>query len=268
MSDWIYISKGKQDPYINQFALAQRTPVVNSDEFIFDPADHTPILLRGILKKAIIQKCWQYNRTFYYMDTGYMGNEVSSKNPNGWKYWHRIVRNDLQHNDLVKRPDDRLHFFNKKFNDWKKDGRKILIAAPDEKPMKFYGLDLEQWINDTVSEIKKHTDRPVEVRRRDKLRATRLVTNTLAEALHDDVYALVTFNSNAGVESIFEGIPVFYTSPSHAVAPVASNDLSKIETPYYPSSDKLHAWLCHLSYAQFHVDEFRSGKAKRMLEQP
>lgn len=266
MSEWIYISKGRKDPYINQFAMAQKTPVVNSDEFIFDPADHKPIMLRGILKKTIIYKCWDYNRTFYYMDTGYFGNEKSPRNPNGWKYWHRIVKNDLQHNDLISRPDDRLKLFDLDIKKWKQ-GRKILIAAPDEKPMKFYGYDLDQWIDNTIAEIKKHTDRPIEVRRRDKLRVNRL-TNTLQEALQDDIHALVTFNSNAGVESIFEGVPVFYTSPCHAVAPVASNDLTKIETPYYPSADKLHAWACHLSYGQFHVDEFRSGRAKRMLEQP
>jgi len=266
MSDWIYLSKGGKDPYINQFALAQRTPVIDSNSFIFDYEDVRPILLRGILKKTIIKRCWDYNRTFYYMDTGYWGNERSTKNPNGWKYWHRIVKNDLQHNDLIERPDDRLKLFDLKFNNWKKGGSKILVAAPDEKPMKFYGLDLDQWLEDTVAEIKKHTDRPVEIRSRDKIRLNRL-NNTLQEALQDDVHALVTFNSNAGVESIFEGIPVFYTSPSHAVAPVASNDLSKIETPYYPSQDKVYAWACHLSYGQFHVDEFRSGRAKRILEQ-
>mgnify|MGYP000911360323 CR=1 FL=1 len=267
MSDWIYLSKGGQDPYINQFALAQRTPVVNSDDFFVDPTDHRPILLRGILKKTIIKKCWDYNRTFYYMDTGYFGNEVTPSNPNGWKYWHRIVKNDLQHHDLVERPDDRLRLFKHlRLKEWKK-GRNILLACPDEKPMKFYGLDLEQWIEETVNEIKKHTDRPIIIRRRDKQRAVRL-TNTLQEALNEDVHALVTFNSNAGVESIFEGVPVFYLSPTHAVSPVASNDISKIETPYYPSMDKRHAWFKHLSYSQFHVDEFRSGRAKRMLEQP
>jgi hypothetical protein len=33
------------------------------------------------------------------MDTGYFGNERSTVNPNGWKYWHRIVN---KHSYLVE----------------------------------------------------------------------------------------------------------------------------------------------------------------------
>jgi hypothetical protein len=48
---------------------------------------------------------------------------------------------------------------------------------------------------------------------------------------------------------------------------VASTDLSKIETPYYPDMDKVFAWACHLAYGQFHVNELKDGGAKRMLEE-
>jgi len=132
--------------------------------------------------------------------------------------------------------------------------------------MKFYEKDLDEWLADTIKEIKKFTDRPVEVRRRNKQRLNRIVNNTLEQALNDDVFALVTFNSNAAVESIFHGIPAFALAPISAASPVASNDLSKIETPYYPDKDKLHAWGCHLAYGQFHLSELKSGKAKQMLE--
>jgi hypothetical protein len=266
MSKWIFISKGGEDPYINEFARGCGVIPVNSDAFNYD-SSNDPIVLRGILKKKWIHRCWEDGRDFYYMDTGYFGNEPTQSNPNGWKYWHRIVKNDLQHGEIVKRPDDRFRGFKKKFQPWKKEGRKILIAAPDEKPMKFYGQDLDDWLDETVTEIKKHTDRPIEVRRRDKLRTDRLIKNTLKEALNNDVFALVTFNSNAAVEAIFEGIPVFTLSPTSAASPVGLKDLSQIENPYYPDSDKLYDWGCHLAYGQFHISEIKTGKAKRMLEE-
>jgi hypothetical protein len=266
MSKWIFISKGGEDPYINEFARGCGVIPVNSDAFNYD-SSNDPIVLRGILKKKWIHRCWEDGRDFYYMDTGYFGNEPTQSNPNGWKYWHRIVKNDLQHGEIVKRPDDRFRGFKKKFQPWKKGGRKILIAAPDEKPMKFYGQDLDDWLDETVTEIKKHTDRPIEVRRRDKLRTDRLIKNTLKEALNNDVFALVTFNSNAAVEAIFEGIPVFTLSPTSAASPVGLKDLSQIENPYYPDSDKLYDWGCHLAYGQFHISEIKTGKAKRMLEE-
>lgn len=267
MSDWLFLSKGGEDPYINMFATGCKSKTVDSNKYdINDDDSDSPIVLRGILKKKIIHKCWKIGRTFYYIDTGYFGNEVNSDNPHGWKFWHRIVKNNLQHNEIIERPDDRFSKFKKTINPWKKTGRKILVAKPDEKPMRFYGLDIEEWTNNTVNEIKKYTDRPVEIRERNPNRIDRAVNDTLINALDNDVFALVTFNSIAAVESVFHGIPAFTLAPVNAASPVSCQDLSKIETPYYPDKDKIYAWGCHLAYGQFHVDEMRSGKAKSMLE--
>lgn len=262
----IFLSKGLNDPYINSLAKGYGIDPVDPENFEVDGKDKTPIVLRGILKKKIISNCWKHKRTFYFIDTGYFGNEITSRNPNGWKHWHRVVKNDLQHTDIKQRPDDRFKSFNKSFSKWKKGGRKILIAAPDEKPCKFYGFELDSWIAETISTLKKHTDRPIEVRYRNKNRFDRTHTNTLQEALDDDVHALVTFNSNAAVESIFFGIPVFTLCKTHAASPVSRTDLSEIENPYYADSDKLYSWACHLAYGMVHISEMKSGAAKRILE--
>lgn len=260
----IFLSKDGQDEYINMFARGCKNKITSTENFDYDLSKE-PIILRGILKKKIIHRCWEDKRTFYYMDTGYFGNERTSLNPNGWKYWHRIVKNDLQHGEIVPRPDDRFKNFNKKFHPWKKDGRKILIAKPDDKPMRFYDYDLDTWLEYTINEIKKYTDRPVVVRDRSPNRIDRILTSTLQEALDDDVFALVTFNSVAATESIFYGIPAFTLAPSNAASPVSLQDLSKINEPYYPDRDKLYAWGCHLSYGQFHTSELKTGKAMELL---
>jgi hypothetical protein len=260
----IFLSKDGQDEYINMLAAGYKSRITNTENFIYD-SSNDPIVMRGILKKRIIHKCWEDQRDFYYVDTGYFGNERTSTNPNGWKYWHRIVKNDLQHGKITTRPDDRFKYFNKKFNPWKKSGRNILVAAPDAKPCRFYGTDQEQWVKETVEKIKQYTDRPIIVRERAKQRIDRVMHNTLQEALDDDIFALVTFNSVAAIESIFHGIPAFTLAPSNAAIPVASQDLSKINEPYYPNQDKLYAWACHLSYGQFHNSELRNGKALEML---
>lgn len=266
MKDWIFLSKDGQDEYILKLAKSAGSKITSTDHFIYEESG-SPIVLRGILKHKIMKQCWQDNRDFYYVDTGYFGNERTVDNPNGWKYWHRIVKNNLQHTELIKRPTDRWEKFGRKLSAWKKDGRKILIAKPDEKPCKFYGIDLEQWTQDTIATIKTHTDRPVEIRDRAPKRIDRTVGNTLKQALDDDVFALVTFNSNAATESIMHGIPVFTLAPCNAASPVSSQQLDKIENPYYPDMDKLHEWACHLSYGQFHVDELSSGTALKILQQ-
>jgi hypothetical protein len=262
----IFLSKNGEDEYINMFAKGYGIQSVSTENFVYETSTD-PIVLRGILKHKIMYQCWEDGRDFYYVDTGYFGNERNSTNPNGWKYWHRIVKNNLQHGDIVARPDDRFRQFNKTFQPWKKDGRAILVAAPDEKPCKFYGIDKNQWVNDTVNEIKKYTDRPVVVRERAPKRIDRIVTDTLQQALDKDVFALVTYNSVAAIEAIFHGIPAFTMAPANAASPVALQDLSLIDTPYYADSDKLHAWGCHLAYGQFHVNEMKSGKIFDIINQ-
>lgn len=262
----IFLSKDGNDEYINMFAAGCGTVPTSTNNFDYD-SSNDPIVLRGILKHKIMKRCWEDSRIFYYIDTGYFGNERTPSNPNGWKYWHRIVKNNLQHGEIIPRPDDRFKLFNKKFNPWKKTGRKILIAAPDEKPCKFYGTTKEEWVTQTVKIIKQYTDRPVVVRDRAAKRIDRIATDTLQAALDNDVYALVTFNSVAAVESVFHGIPAFTLAPANAASPVSLQDLSQIENPYYVDSDKLYAWACHLSYGQFHVNELKNGTALRILNE-
>lgn len=265
MSNWIFLSKNGGDEYVNMFASGCDQQIISDSDFKYENSKDT-IVLRGILKHKIMKRCWEEGRDFYYIDTGYFGNERTSTNPHGWKIWHRIVKNNLQHGEIISRPDDRWKKFNKKFIPWKKTGSKILIAAPDEKPCKFYGIDRAQWIKNTVDTIKQYTDRPVEIRERAAKRIDRTVYNTLQNALDDNVFALVTFNSVAAVESIFHGIPVFTLAPANAASPVSLQDLSLIEKPYYPDQDKLYAWACHLSYGQFHIDELKDGSARKILE--
>jgi hypothetical protein len=253
----IFLSKDGSDEYINMFARGCNAfPVADFDY----TATTEPIVLRGILKHKIMKRCWEDRRDFFYMDTGYFGNTR-------WKEWHRIVKNDLQHGAIVSRPADRFARFGKKFQPWKKDGRNILLALPDTKPCKFYGIDRDQWIVDTVATIKRCTDRPIIIRERAPRRIDRISTDTLQTALDNDVFALVTFNSVAATESIFHGIPAFTLAPANAASPVSLQDLAKIESPYYADQDKLHAWGCHLAYGQFHINELKNGTALRILNE-
>jgi hypothetical protein len=256
----IFLSKDGNDEYVNMFAKGCKSTPISTDDFVFEDSND-PIVLRGILKYKIMKQCWKEGRDFYYIDTGYFGNERTASNPNGWKYWHRIVKNDLQHSEIIPRPDDRFKKFNKKFTPWKKGGRKILVAAPDEKPCKFYGITKDEWVRQTVETIKQHTDRPVEVRERAAKRIDRIANDTLQNALDNDVFALVTYNSVAAIESIFHGIPAFTLAPANAASPVSLQDLSQIDKPYYADHDKLYAWACHLAYGQFHNSELSSGRA-------
>jgi hypothetical protein len=196
------------------------------------------------------------------MDSGYLGNRPSYKNSHGWKHYHRIVPNNLQHEQVIPRASDRWNQLGLEISR-RRQGRSILIVAPDEKPCKFYDIELDAWLTQTVDAIKQHTDRPIIMRERNKSRTERK-TNRVENALQD-VHAVVTFNSIAATESVLAGTPVFVLAPCNAARPVANLDLAKIETPWFPDRDQIQAWANHLAYGQFHIDEFKNGSAERIL---
>jgi hypothetical protein len=259
-SQWCFLSKDLNDQYINMLAASVGS---NGQDHVSVEALGAPLVLRGIMKHKIMKQCWQLGKNFFYVDTGYLGNHVSDRNPRANKIWHRIVPNNLQHEHLQPAPADR----------WQKlglclprrrHGRNIIVAAPDDKPCRFYGIDQQQWINSVTNDLNKVTDRPITVRLRQRSRQTRMVQQPL-NVLLADAHALVTYNSLAAIEAIMQGVPAIVLAPCHAARAVASVSVESIENPMYPDQDLLHDWLCWLCYGQYHVTEMRSGRAMHML---
>jgi hypothetical protein len=228
-----------------------------------------PFVTRGITQKPELDFCVSKKRDYYFVDTGYLGNFPSPGNPNGKKKFHRIVKNDIQHclyND--KFPDDR---WNKlvssdprlQWKGWKKFNKKILLVIPNPKACRFYGIDQEQWVNDTTEKIKSQTDLPIEVR----IKGSRSYRNheyTIYDAFDSGVYATVAFNSIAALESVLYGIPAFVTVPC-AAAPLASMNLD-LSKPVFPEVEKILKHCCRLAYGQFTLEEIQSGFAWKILK--
>lgn len=253
----ICLSKGLKDKYVNTFALKNRFPVY---DYNYEYGD-TPILIRGMTHVNLIKKCWQNNHLFYYMDSGYFGNHINPFNKNGYKFWHRIVPNDLQHNEIIERPDDRLRKTGVRLHRQKTDGEHILLVTPSEKPCMFYGIDRDKWVQETIATLKKYTDRPIRVRHK----AAR--KDRVQKPIYSDLqkcHAVVTYQSIAAVESIAYGVPAFTLAPT-AADPVADKDLSLIENPTVQDFEKVYAWASHLAYGQVHMLEIKKGYMDKLL---
>ena len=219
-----FYTMGEGNGVLELFSDGSNGEVIRG-EFDFDAEPHIPIAFRGIQKKKLIHKCWDTKRLFYFMDTGYFANYATPSNPKAFKRWHRIVKNNVQHLGKVEdRPSDRWERLQREFPKlqwpgWKKNGRSILIVTPSDKPCKFYDINAEQWLENTISTLKQYTDRPIVVRNKPETRIERAQYYTIYDQMDEDVFALVTFNSNAATESIFHGIPAFVLAPTHAAAP-------------------------------------------------
>lgn len=254
----ICLSKNKTDEYINMFAKGANLPIYDYNDY----PKNKDILIRSMGKRKLIKDCWENKKTFYYMDSGYIGNYRSKANPYGWKVWHRIVKNDVQHSKIIDRPDDRWTALDYPINKRKK-GNHIVLVTPSEKPCKFYGIDRDKWVEETIKEIKKHTDREILVR--DKQPRQQRITKTIFDDLKG-AHALVTYQSIAAIESVLFGVPAFTFAPT-AADPVCDKDISNIESPTLQDDHKIYKWACHLAYGQFHNRELANGTAWRILRE-
>lgn len=229
-----------------------------------------PILVRGISAGQNIKHAEQHGRDYYFMETGYLGNYRSANNETGRKIYHRIEKNAMQQRRFLDVPYDRwenLCKFNPDltYRGWRRPGKNILLIMNTEKPFEFYGISKDTWVRNTIATIKAHTDRPIIIREKSG-RAERTTTDNIYDALKNDVWALVTFNSIAAVEAIQYGIPAFALAPT-AAAPVASADLSQIENPVKPHEDVVIKWLASVAYGQFSIDELIQGTAWNLVQE-
>lgn len=226
-----------------------------------------PVLLRGISSGRLADDVRKRNQDYYFIETGYLGNYRCDNNQTGRKIYHRIVKNAMQHNTIMDVPDDRWNQLvefnpNMKYNGWKRTGSKILIVLSTDKPFQYYRENRDKWLKNVISTIKKHSDREIVIR--EKASRGERTNDTMYDALDNDIYALVTYNSVAAVEAIQYGIPAFALAPT-AADPVGNKDLTQIETPNMPSEEIIQKWLHSIAYSQFSLNEIISGDAWRMV---
>jgi hypothetical protein len=221
----------------------------------------------GIVKRKHIHSCINRGEDFYYIDTGYFGNFVSAGNPSGKKKYYRIVKNELQKSVIENKPADRWNELVKsdrrlQWPGWKKNGNKILLIVSNPKSCHYFGYDMPQWLETTIATIKKHTDMQIIIRYKGSRSARN--NDSIYDALDQEIFATVVFNSIAAIESIAYGIPAFVTVPC-AASPLASTDLTKITTPYYPQEDLISKHCRSLAYGQFTTEEIANGTAWKLL---
>ena len=221
----------------------------------------------GIVKRKHIHSCINRGEDFYYIDTGYFGNFMSAGNPSGKKIYHRIVKNELQKSVIENKPADRWQALVKndarlQWPGWKKKGNKILLILSNPKSCHYFGYELPQWVETTISTIKKHTDMEIVIRHKGS-RAARN-NDSIYDALDQGIFATVSFNSIAALESVIYGIPAFVTVPC-AASPLALTDVSQISTPFYPDEALVQQHCASLAYGQFTGEETANGTAWKLL---
>lgn len=195
--------------------------------------------LRGL--EPLLKRAQREGRTWWYLDNGYF-------RPGHYGGYYRLTRSAYQHNGRGEGDLKRLAELGLRIRPWRKDGGNVLICPPGSLFATHLGFDADQWLDEVVAQVRRHTDRGVYVRRKSCKRP-------LEQDL-DNAHCLITAFSNVAVEALMYGVPVFTTHPC-AAACMGLQDLSEIENPFYPD-DRIR-WASVLASNQWTLDEMREG---------
>lgn len=220
----------------------------------YQPSKEDCVFRNMVGNESMILNKIQQEHPFWFIDSGYT-NFLHGKQ----KIWHRLVRNNVHQTNIFEAPVDRLGVFETFPRQWRDGGEKILIIEPGASSAGIYGVDIEQWKDSVIRELREYTDRPIVVREKINKKVRKKLYQ---ELLDEDYYCVININSAAAIESIWAGVPVI-TLHDHVSTPVARNKISDINDLYRPN---LANWLCMLSYSQFTYEELIDGTAAEIIK--
>ena len=157
---------------------------------------------------------------------------------------------------------------------WKKYGDYILITCQRHGGWSMDQLDLIQWLHPLIQNIRRHSERPIQIRfhpgdkhNHKHMMQLRAIGHkvrysspsvSLLKDLHD-AYCVISYNSSPGVVSAIEGVPVFVLDPERSqAADVANTNLANLERPQYEFDRE--SWLKRLAMSHWRLDELASGE--------
>ena len=195
----------------------------------------------------------QYEETMDFVKLHYLNSTYNSK------FWSMVEKQEMT--EALK---ERISMYKKfgykiKAPDFK--GSYVLVC-PSSNGINNY-LDMPNWTNDTIEQIKRYTDRPIRLRHKPRGRGTSGPSEAKVPLSEDlkDAWCVVTSCSLVAVEAQCMGIPVICHEKSFAKE-IAGQDLADIEDPFFVGAEE---WLWSLAYQQFTPDEIANGKAVEIM---
>lgn len=209
--------------------------------------------------------CWGWRKGKEYADLGqkvlvfergYLGDRL--------KDWTSIAWNGLNgRGDFCLPEKVDFNRFKHNFGEikpWKKDGDLIVIMGQIVGDMSLGGKDLTVWYENIARAMALHHNKKVVFRPHPHVSHNRrnfkpnidIFDGTLHQAL-DRAYMVVTYNSNAGVDAVLNGIPSYSADIGSMAYDVTSHEICDRIMP-----DRKD-WAARLAHCQWTAQEIANG---------
>ncbi len=162
--------------------------------------------------------------------------------------------------------------------DWRTTGSHIVVCGQNPLSEEWRLGSMEDYLQQTICELRRHTDRPIVIRPHPRapikpIMVPKGVTVSLPKPTGEQdnfdfnksiesAWAVVSHNSNPGIQAALSGVPVFCDDSSLA-APVGNLKLADIENPQMPNRAD---WVNRLAFTEFTVDEIAEGLPWSLLK--
>jgi len=194
-------------------------------------------------KRTMVIELGYVNRDRYY--------SVGYDSQNGWA--------DFRNKDM---PPDRWSLLGAELKEYRKNGDHILLCGQVPWDTSVQHVDYNQWCIDTIKTIKNSTNKPIVFRphplAHDAVGELPDVTVSNKASLKEDLdncWAVVALNSNALVEAVIEGVPIFACNDG-SMAQGVSNNLVDLDNPRLHDREQ---WAYNLAYSQWTTREMKKG---------
>ena len=257
-------AKGDGKQFFNEYWPDFRDDIRDGDEIAF----------QGIIRNTHTLKKYFDTHNWYYFDQPYFFVSHYQKHLIFNDVWYRVIKNNTQKNyiDTNEKHKKRFEKIYQQTTDeiklkpWRKYGEYILVIPPSAHTSKWYDIDRHIWVEKTVEELKKYTDRPIRVRHK-FVNDADFGEVTKKPLQHDfkDCWAIVSWHSMCASQAVVQGIPSFSSEHSPAF-PVSYSlqELNQIEKPKIPDREQ---WLYSLLGSQFTIEEMKSGFAYKYINE-
>jgi|GEM_PF-1228501 len=166
----------------------------------------------------------------------------------------------------ARSPGDRFRKLDINVSPWRSAGNHIVLCGQIPWDAAVQHTNHIDWCRDTASHLMRLCNRPIVFRphpmQPDAIDMTsipvKISKNSDLQADLVDAWAVVTFNSNAGVEATLAGIPTFASDVGAMGFSILNKDLANIDKPAMPDRKQ---WLFNIAYTQWTLDELAEGKA-------